>query len=83
MPSVDVLENLIDKCIEMYDLDPAHFYTSAGLAWFAALKMTKIQLELLTNVCILLLLEKGIKGGIIHSIFCYTKVNNKYMKKTQ
>ena len=28
----------------------------------------------------LLMVEKGIRGGISHSIYRYTKINNKYMK---
>ena len=28
----------------------------------------------------LLMVEKGIRGGICHSIYRYTKANNKYMK---
>ena len=28
----------------------------------------------------LLIVEKGIRGAICHSIYQYTKVNNKYMK---
>ena len=38
--STDVLENLRDKCIEIDDLDLAHFCTSAGLAWFAVSEIT-------------------------------------------
>ena len=29
----------------------------------------------------LLIVEKGIRGGICHAIFRYVKMNNKYMKK--
>ena len=28
----------------------------------------------------LLMVEKGIRGGIFHSIYCYVKSSNKYMK---
>ena len=28
----------------------------------------------------LLMVEKGIRGGICHSVIRYTKANNKYMK---
>ena len=28
----DVFENFRDKCIEIYELDPAHFLSAAGLA---------------------------------------------------
>ena len=38
-----------DTCLCNYHLDPAHFYTSLGLAWQAALKMTKLTLDLVTD----------------------------------
>ena len=39
-----------------------------------------VKLELLTNVDMLLMVEKGIRGGICHAIHRYAKANNKYMK---
>ena len=44
----DVFENFINKCIEIYELDPAHFLSAPGLAWQVCLKKTKVELELLT-----------------------------------
>ena len=46
----DVFENFRDKCIEIYELDPAHFLSAPGLAWQACLKKTEVELELLTNI---------------------------------
>ena len=57
-----------------------NFYSAPGLAWQAALKMTKVKLDLLTDADMLLMLEKGIRGGICHSIYRYAKVNDKYTK---
>ena len=51
----DVLENFRNECIEIYELDPAHFLSAPGLPW-----ITEIKLELLTNVDMLLMVEKGI-----------------------
>ena len=31
----DVLENFRNKCIEIYELDPAHFLSTPGLSWQA------------------------------------------------
>ena len=64
----DVFENFRDKCIEMYELDPAHFLSAPGLAWQACLKKTKLELELLTNIDMLWMAEKGISGGIFQEI---------------
>ena len=44
-------------------------------------KKTEVKLGLLTNVDMLLMVEKGIKGEICHAIYRYAKANNKYMKK--
>ena len=67
-------------CIKEYELDPAHFVSLPGLAWQACLKKTNIELELLTDYDMLLMVEKGIRGGICHSIHSYAKANNKYME---
>ena len=73
-------ENFRDMCLKEYELDPAHFLSLPGLAWQACLKKTNIELELLTDYDMLLMVEKGIRGGICHSIQRYAKANNKYMK---
>ena len=77
---VDVFQNSRNMCLEMYELDPARFLTSQGLAWEAALKKTKVKLDILTDINIILMVEKGIRGEICHAIYRYAKTNNKYMK---
>ena len=76
----DVFENFRNMCIKVYELDPTHFLSAPGLAWQACLKKTEIKLELLTDVDMLLMVERGIRGGICHTIYRYAKANNKYMK---
>ena len=76
----DVFENCRNKCTEIYELNPAHFLSAPRLVWHASLKRTWTKLELLTNIDMLLMVEKGIRGGICHSIHRYAKANNKYMK---
>ena len=76
----DVFENFRNTCIKVYELDPANFLTAPGLAWQASLNKTKVKLELLTDADMLLMVEKGIRGGIFHAIYRYAKANNKYMK---
>ena len=43
-------------------------------------KKTGVKLELITDVDMLLMIEKGIRGGICHSVYRHAKANNKYMK---
>ena len=76
----DVFENFRDLCLKNYGLDPVYYYTTPGLAWDACLKMTNINLELLSDVDMLLMFEKGIRGGISIISNRYGKANNKYMK---
>ena len=45
-----------------------------------SLNKNKVKLDLLTDIGMLLIVEKGIRGGICHAIHRYTKANNKYMK---
>ena len=76
----DVFESFKNLCIETYKLDPAYFLSLPGLSWQACLKHSEIKLELISDVDMLLMLEKGTRGGIYHSVFRHAKANNKYMK---
>ena len=76
----DVFENFQSMYLEIDEPDPAHFHTAQGLAWQAALKMTKVKLDLLTDINMLLIIEKHIRGEICHSTHGYAKANNKRMK---
>ena len=76
----DVFENFENMYLEIYELGPAKFLSAPGLAWQAALKTTRVKLDLLTDIDVLLMVEKRITGGICHSIYRYAKANNKYME---
>ena len=76
----DVFENFRNKWIEIYELDPAHFLFVPGLAWQPCLRKATVKLELLIDINMLLMVEKGIRGEICHAIHSYVKVNNEYMK---
>ena len=55
----DVSESFRNKCIEIYELDHAHFLSAPGLAWQACLKKTEVKLELITDVDMLLMVERN------------------------
>ena len=60
----DVFENFLKLCLKIYYLDPVKILSAPGLSWQAVLK----DLELLTDIYMLLMTKKGIKGGICHAI---------------
>ena len=70
----------LEKSLKIYQLDSAKFLSAPGLVWKTALKKTEVKLELLTDFDMLLMVEKGIRGRICHSIYRYARVYNKYMK---
>ena len=76
----DVMESFRKLCEKHYELDPAHFFTTPGLAWDAMLKMTDVKLELLGDVDQLLMIEKGIRGGNSNVFKRFAQANNKFMK---
>ena len=71
---------ILEICLNIYKLDPVYFVSAPGLAWQACLKKTGVKLELLTDYDMILMIEKGIRGGICQATHRYAKANNKYMK---
>ena len=45
-------------CLEIYEVDPAQFLTAPGLASQAVFKNTKVKLDLLTDIDMLLMVKK-------------------------
>ena len=72
----DIFENFQNMCLEICEFDPAHFFSTPRLAGQAALKKTKVKLDLLTDI-MLLMVEKG---RTCHAAQQCSEVNNKYMK---
>ena len=76
----DVFENFRSTCLKYYGLDPCHYYSAPGLSWDALLKMTWINLDLITDLDQQLFIEKGMRGGISTITHRHAVANNKYMK---
>ena len=76
----DVFESFRRTCLQYYKLDPCHYFTSPGLSWDAMLKMTKVELELMTDIDMYQFIEKGMRGGISYISHRHGLANNKYMK---
>ena len=72
LENTNVKDNLIEyRCLCCY---------KDYKAWQAALEKTKVKLDFLTGIDLLLVAEEGIRGEMYHAIHRYAKANNKYMK---
>ena len=60
----DFFERFRCACLSDYVLDPLHYCTTSGLAWDAALKMSRVKLELITDINMYTFIEQSIRGGI-------------------
>ena len=76
----DVMEEFRKVCRTNYGLDPVWYFTAPGLAWDTALKISKVELELLSDPDMLLFFERGIRGGVSTIFHRRAQANNKYMK---
>ena len=77
----NAFENFRNMWINICELEPVKFLPAPGLGWQSPLKNTKEKLGLLADIDMLLMVEKGIRGGICDCIYRYTKASNKYMKE--
>ena len=75
-----IFESFKNKCLEIYELDPAHFFSAPRLAWQACLKKTKVEVKLLTDADMLLMVEKGIRSRIRYAKHRHVKASNNYTK---
>ena len=68
----DVFESFRNMYFKIHKLDPAKCVLAPGLAWQAALQKAKVKLDLLTDIGMLLFVERGVtvgvRGGICHTI---------------
>ena len=76
----DVSNNFWNICLEIYELYLARFFSAPVVAYQATLGKTTVKLDLLFDIDMLLIAEKGIIGGICHAINQYVKDSNKKMK---
>ena len=72
---VDVSEKFITMCLDYYGLNP-----SPGLSWDAMVKMTRIELELISDIDVHLFIEKRMRGGISYIAKRYSKANSQCTK---
>lgn len=78
----DVFERFRSISLKSFDLDPAQYYTLAGMCFSACLKMTGVELELLTDIKQYQMIERGVCGGVAMMTLRYAEANNPYIGKT-
>ena len=78
----DVLffEKFMNMCLKYYELDPCHYVGSPGLSWDAMLKISEIELKIISITDMYLFVEKRMRGSISYIAKKFNKVNNKYIK---
>ena len=76
----DIFENFRTISLKINESGPACFLTTSGLTWQAALKNTKVKSGFLTDIDILLMVERDIKGRICHSIYRFVKLIKNTLK---
>ena len=72
----DFFEKFRRTCLSYYKLDPVHYYTTPGLAWDAALRMSKVNLELITDKDIYNIIDTSIRGEVSTISTRHAKANN-------
>ena len=75
----DVFENFRYLCLEIYGLDPTYFVSAPSLAFEAMLKITKARIELFTDIDMVLMTQKAVRGGLTQVIKKHAIANNKYL----
>ena len=78
----DFFEKFRRTCLDYYKLDPLHYYTTPGLAWDAALGMSRVDLELITDENIYNMVENSIRGGISMISTRHATASNPTLPKT-
>jgi len=76
----DIFENFRDSCVSRNGLDPAYYYTLPDFTWDAMLKHADINSELLTDIDMVMFVERSIRGGLSQCSGRYARANNKYIE---
>ena len=76
----NIFEKFINRSVEFYKLEPFYYFSSPRLSWNAKLRMTKIKLELISDIDKYYFVEKGLRGGISYLSKKFSEANNKFMK---
>ena len=74
----DSFEKFISTCLKYYGLDPCHYFSAPGFSWDAMLKMTKIELEKISDPDKYMFFEQGMRCGVSYINKRYSNAYNEY-----
>ncbi|XP_047985628.1 uncharacterized protein LOC125226449 [Leguminivora glycinivorella] len=74
----DVFEHFRNTSLKHYNLDPAYYVSAPNLSWDAMLLFTDVKLQLIHDLEVYQMIERGIRGGLAQCSLRNSKANNKY-----
>lgn len=77
----DIFQNFRQTCKQYYKLDPAFYITAPSLSFDAMLFKTGVELELISDLAIIRMIQDGIRGGLCMCSHRYAKANHKYVSE--
>ena len=77
---VDVFEKFRNNSLKNYGLCRSHCLSAPDLSWDAMLKMTKVELQVITDSDMYICFKKGMRGGVSYISNRYSKISKKYLK---
>ena len=75
----DVFENFLDMALEHFKVDPCHYVTAPGMFYDALLKMSDVELELISDPEMYDCVERARRGGVSSIMKRHAVANNKHM----
>ena len=75
----DVFEKFRNNSLKNYRLCPNHYLNAPISSWDTVLNMTKVELELISDLDMYIFFE-GMSSGVSYISKRYSKANNKYLK---
>ena len=76
----DVFDKFRNSSLKSYGLCPSYSLSAPVSSWDAMLRITKVELELISDADMYLFFEKGMIGGGSYISKRYSKASNKYLK---
>ena len=75
----DVFENFRDMALEHFKVDPCHYVTAPAMFFDALMKMSDVELELVSDPEMYDFVERAKRGGVSSIMKRHAEANNKHM----